>query len=155
MSNMSREHWTNDQLIEYLYGLRSDEGHLAGCDECRSRLHELESSRQALEAEWKASDDVPSELLAAQRRRIYQVVDKPQRWWSLAGRPQWASAAVVVVLLAGGATLVEQRHANAPSAPAHQLVKPVSDSELADEVSSIADSSEPNAAAPLEGLFAD
>lgn len=155
-SRMNHEHWTNDQLIENLYGLRSEDDHLTSCAACTQQLQEMRQSRSALEAEWKADHAVSFEFLAAQRRRIYAEVERPRRWWSLAGHPQWASAALVVTLLAGGATLVEQKYRSGPSTPtAANVANTLSDSQLADEVSSFADSAEPNAAAPLQQLFED
>ncbi len=155
-SRMNGEHWTTDHFIEYLYGLRLDDGHLASCVACAAKLQELQNSRAAVEAEWTAHDAISFDLLAAQRRRIYAAIQEPRRWWSLAGRPQLASAAVVVTLLAGGATLVEHKYASGPSTPAvPKVANTLSDSQLAEEVSSFADSAEPNAAAPLQQLFED
>jgi len=139
-------HWTDDQLIEHLYGVGPEDGHVRGCGSCQERLSALESHRVALE---RVSEQVePStEFLARQRRQIYAKLAEPRHWWSGAHIRRWASAAATLFVLSGGLVVYEEYHQQ-------ELVKDqVSDAQLADQVSSMTQDSEPQPTAPLEALF--
>ncbi len=139
-------HWTDGQLIEYLYGLSQQDDHFPGCAHCQARVAWMQANRQAVELNHASQDDVSYDLLAAQRRKIYARLTQPMRWWSPAQFPRWASAAATIIVLGGGLLVYEQKHAQVSA-------DKVSDAQLAQEVSSMAQDSEPQATAPLQELF--
>ncbi len=132
-------HWTDDQLIEHLYGVGPEDGHLQICGECQARLSAAQSVRLRLETDL-ASDCEPAgyDFLMAQRRRIYARLNEPAKSWT--GR--WAPAFAMLLLLAGGFFMYDQKSR-----------QDVSDVELAKEVSCMATDSEPPSIAPLHALF--
>ena len=67
MSIAQSAHWTDEQLIDHLYGVGPADGHLDQCELCRDRLTALEVRRQQVSMAEPVSDD----FLAAQRRAIY------------------------------------------------------------------------------------
>jgi hypothetical protein len=74
---MRERHCSSDELIAHLYGLKSADEHLNSCGECSARLRQAELRRtEAAEA-----PEVPDELLAAQRRSIYQRLGSPVAAW--------------------------------------------------------------------------
>lgn len=138
-------HWTDEQLIENLYGLGPDDRHLEGCAVCQERLSVMQANRRALEVE--SSQDVSFDFLAAQRRQIYAKLTQPVRWWSRFEIRRWVSAGATVLAVGGGLLLYEENHRQ-------QLMdNKVSDAQLAQEVSSMVQDSEPQPTAPLEELF--
>ena len=145
-SNLSG-HWTDEQLIEHLYGIGPDSRHLEECDECRRRWSAMIAARRAVEPETMANEEVPSDFLAAQRRSIYARIDRGQGWPSRLNAHRWAAVGAMLALLGGGAALYEQSR--------QQQTTPnrVTDAQLAQEVSQIASDSEPLPTAPLEALF--
>lgn len=149
-------HWSDEELIHHLYGIGPADRHVSGCPECRGRLDAMQASRREIEAGYRPEDALPHEWLAAQRRSIYQRLDKAARpWWASPGRG-WASAALALVLLGGGITVYRDPQLLQSHPPVKQSERPkVSDAELANQVSQIADNSEPSPAAPLEALFED
>ncbi len=139
-------HWTDHQLIEHLYGVGPEGDHLRGCSECQDRLSAMQSCRLALEPTSEQAGP-GAELLARQRRRIYAKLAEPAHWWSETRMRRWASAAATLLVLGGGLMVYEEYHQQ-------ELVKDqVSDAQLADQVSSMTQDSEPQPTAPLEALF--
>jgi anti-sigma factor RsiW len=137
-------HWTDEQLVEHIYGVGPHDGHLESCLECRGRLASLGQHRQAIERS-AAGDGVTFDFLAAQRRRIYARLSKRTPGWSRLGIHRWATAAVAAVALTSGVMIYENTQLHARSN--------VSDAQLAQEVSQIASDSEPQPIAPLQALF--
>lgn len=138
-------------MIAHLYGVGPGDGHAARCVECRARLDAMERSRSKVEAGYGAADAIDQDRLAAQRRAMYRRIDAEQahRSWTVPSRA-WASAAIAIGLLGGGWAI---REYSQPAATAAVRSQPkISDAELADQVSQIADN-EPPPAAPLEALF--
>src|SRR5258706_11855364 len=74
---MSGKHWTDDELLEHLYGLRSGNKHMESCGECTARARMISETRDAV----TEPPDVSHELLEAQRRSIYQRLGSPVRVW--------------------------------------------------------------------------
>jgi hypothetical protein len=148
-SNVSG-HWTDDQLIEHLYGLNAehphlDAGHLDACADCQTRLSSMLARRQAVES--NSSEEEPGfEFLAAQRRKIYARLTEPRHFWSDSRLRRWASAAVTVAVLGGGFLIYEDHRQQV-------MDNKISDAQLAQEVSSMAQESEPGPTAPLQVLF--
>ena len=136
-------HWTDDQLIEYLYGVGPEDGHLQVCGECQARLSAAQSVRLRLETDL-ATDGEPAgyDFLMAQRRRIYARLGEPAKWWTRISVRRWAPVLAMLLVLAGGFFMYDQRSR-----------QNVSDVELAREVSCMAVDSEPPSIAPLHALF--
>ena len=142
-------HWTDDELINHLYGVGPNDGHLDVCRKCQARLAAAQSARRTLEADWEATDTdgASHDFLMAQRRRIYARLSQPANWriGILLGR--WAPAATTLLVVAGGLVMYDQK---ARRAPANQHL---SDAQLARDVSCMAADSEPRSTAPLRALF--
>ncbi len=144
-------HWTDDQLMAHLYGVGPEDGHLPGCGACEARLAAMESHRFTLERTFQQAELSP-EFLATQRREIYTKLTYAKlaqlaHWWSGAALRRWASAAAMLFVLGGGLTVYEEYHRQ-------ELLKDqVSDAELAEQVSSMSQVSEPQPTAPLKALF--
>lgn len=128
-------HWTDEDLIQHIYGIGPEDAHIEKCFDCQERLSAMQASRIAVER----PEEVSFELLAAQRRNVYARVSQPVRW-NVRG---WVSVAATVLVIAGGLIVYEQDH--------HKVR--VSDTQLALDASRMAADSVPDAAAPLKALF--
>ena len=135
-------HWTDDQLIAYLYGVGPDDHHLSNCQECHSRLSKFQERQQELR-----SEDVDIELLVAQRRCIYAKLTAPVHWSARWQVRRWASVAAMAVAFGGGALFYEEHEQQ------HAAKSGLSDAQLAQEVSLLAQNSEDVPTGPLEALF--
>ena len=137
---MNARHWSDDELIDRLYGLGPQDGHLDGCLECGRRWQALlQVRRQVLEA-----PPVSQQFLLDQRRAIRSrlAICTPRPGW-LRVAPAAAVAAAVVLL-----AVVLYRPVPAP------WPEPgVSDSELYADVYSMVLSDEPLAVQPMHALF--
>lgn len=143
-------HWTDDELIEHLYGVGTNSGHLDGCRECQERLRAAQIRRQALEADFAASGGVTTvshEFLMAQRRGIYAKLSQPASHWTSISMGRWAPAAATLLVVAGGLVVYDQRSRH------ERVDRSVSDVQLARDVSCMAADSEPRSTAPLRALF--
>jgi len=136
-------HWTDEQLIDHLYGVGPTDGHLNQCDQCHSRLSAMETRRQQFSPEELVSD----QFLAAQRRAIYARMSKPHHWWQDVPVRRWAAAAASIAVLSGSLTVYEMRQREIADARA--------DAQLAQDVSQMSFESEAQATAPLHGLFVE
>ena len=146
VSNVSG-HWTDEQLIEYLYGVGPQDGHLAGCRFCQARVSSLHVRRRTMELSASPDREIGFEFLAAQRRKIYAKLTAPTHWWSFLQARRWTSATATLVLLGSGLLLYEENHKQ------QSIQDKVSDAQLAREVSSMAADPEPEPTAPLQALF--
>lgn len=140
-------HWTDERLIEYLYGVGLKDGHLDGCLDCQARLSSMRESRRGVELVTSSDREVSFEFLAHQRRKIYATLTEPARWWPRAQAGKLVSAAATLLVLGGGLLLYEENHK--PQLVANKI----SDAQLAQEVSHMAENPEPPATAPLQALF--
>jgi hypothetical protein len=136
-------HWTDDELIQHLYGVGRGDGHADVCAECRARLSAAQAHRSALEADASAHETAGHEFLMAQRRRIYARLNEPARWWTNIPTVRWASAAASLLVLAGSMLVYQHK----------VRVEAAADAELARDVSRMASDSEPPSTAPLQALF--
>jgi hypothetical protein len=140
-------HWTDEQLIDYLYGIGPNDGHLNQCESCFARLSAMQTRRKRVSL---PEAPVSEQFLAAQRRSIYGRLSEPRPWWrdlrfiALPGR-RLAAATALVVVLGGSLTLYENHR--------RELAEARSDAQLAQDVSQMSFESEPQATAPLHGLF--
>jgi hypothetical protein len=138
-------HWTDEQLIAQLYGIGPDDRHLDTCAECQARLSRMQLRRNELESS-SAMSEVSVDFIAVQRRKIYAAMDRPVHWWSQLQVRRWGSALAGAGIVASGLLLYESNDKAKP----HDSI---SDAELAQEVSRIAEDPEPPATAPLQALF--
>jgi hypothetical protein len=141
-------HWTDDQLIEHLYGVGPEDGHLDACAECQSRLSGMQERRRlVISDEAIGSEDVSIERLAAQRRRVYFRLTETPSWSSRLHVRRWASASAVALVFSGGILYYndyqQQRARDAM----------LSDAQLAQDVSRLSEDPEAQPTAPLEALF--
>lgn len=137
----AQEHLSDDALLDAWYGLADNEPHLRECAICAQRLHEWRQKRESLAA--AADGGVSSDFLAAQRRKIYERLERPEP-----KRLRWAPALAMACLVAVGVLVY---HPATPPAP--QQRADVSDSQLFSDAYSMDQSLEPSAAAPIHALF--
>jgi hypothetical protein len=140
-------HWTDEDLIAYVYGIGPEGAHLQECAVCRDRLSLLKANRRNVEMH-DDSDHVSFEFLAAQRRQIYAKLDAARTWSGLQIR-RWASLAAALLLLSGGVAVYEQHQRETAENMS------LSDAQLAQQVSAMAEDSEPQPTAPLQALFVE
>lgn len=139
---MNSPHWTDLDLLNHLYGVGPQDGHLGGCSLCRERWLSLAEARQtALAAE---RNEVPADLLVRQREAVMRRIGRRQ-----AVPLRFASAlAGIAVLGAGLLFLVPgEKH---PSAADQSLA---ADAQLFSELSAAASRAEPRASEPMQALF--
>jgi hypothetical protein len=135
------EHLSEDALLDAVYGIAGNgaDGHLRECADCAQRLHEWQEKRAA----GMASVEIPAEFLAAQRRKIYQRIERPsrKRWLWAPGLAAGALAAAIFVY-----------HPAAQQQPVNQPAE-ISDAQLFGDIYSMEQVVEPAAAAPARALF--
>jgi hypothetical protein len=136
---MGSRHWDDHELIERLYGLGPEDGHLDECEDCAGRFGALISAREQI----LAPPSVSEELMARQRLAIRRSLESPGRNYRWI--PYGSVVATAAVLLLA---VVLYR-----PAPAPKVSGPLSDAEFFAEVYSLARSSEPVAAEPMHALF--
>jgi hypothetical protein len=145
MSSESQKlnHWTDERLIDYLYGACAEDDHLSACSKCRERLFAMRAARSCIEDTFDAGDDLGFRFLAAQRRNIYARVEKPARWWAVSLGWRWVSAAAVALVVSGGLVVVQQGPQwENPRHGEQRANVSASDAQLAEEVNQIASSAE-------------
>lgn len=140
-------HWTDDELLAYLYGVGPSEPHLDTCADCQFRLAAMRKSRELIEAAAPPSDGVTSDFLAAQRRAIYHRMDQPVRWWTAVSARRWAAGLTTACVLGGSMFLYEQNR------EMKLEQERASDAKLVQEVASMANDTGTSSMAPLQGLF--
>ena len=149
-------HWTDGQLIDSLYGIGPEDGHLAACEQCSARLSRLEANRRKVDESAPAGEEVGSDFLAAQRRKIYARMEQRGGWHSRGQVFRWASAAAAVTVVGGGLAMLQETHPVIFQTRQMQKTQvQVSDAQLAEEVSVLADNSEPQPTEPLQALFSE
>lgn len=136
------EHLSEDALLGAVYGIAGNEAetHLRRCADCAQRLHEWQEKRAAT----TASVEIPSDFLAAQRRKIYQRIERPSR-----KRWLWTPSLAAACALAIGIFVYH------PARQPHPVSKPaeMSDAQLFGDIYSMEQVVEPAAAAPARALF--
>jgi hypothetical protein len=133
-------HWTEDELIDSIYGIGPADRHLEACADCRERRAELEQRR----AEMSAAPELPPTVLAAQRRAVYARAEGG------APRASWLRAAVATAGVAAIAlTLTMTR---TPDQPVRVDTAAVDTQVFAEAWAAVA-SEEPRAAEPIHALF--
>jgi len=136
-------HLTHDELIQRLYGMDTGASHLEGCRECGARYQALEARR----AELAVPEEIPADVLAAQRRAVYsRMGEKP------GGFHAWVPALATAVLLALGVYVYQPVTQHRPKMVAAPKVD-MGDAQLFSEAVSMELTAEPRAVAPIHGLF--
>ena len=135
------EHLSEDALLDAVYGIAGNEAdvHLRECTDCAQRLHEWQEKRAAT----AASVEIPGEFLAAQRRKIYERIERPSRKHWL-----WAPGLAAACALAAGIFVYHP----APQQPVNKAAE-ISDAQLFGDIYSMEQAAEPAAAAPARALF--
>jgi anti-sigma factor RsiW len=135
------EHLSEDALLDAVYGIAGNhaETHLRGCTDCAQRLHEWQEKRAAT-----ASMEVSGEFLAAQRRKIYERIERPSR-----KRWLWAPGLAAACAVAVGIFVY---HPAPQQQPVHKPAE-ISDAQLFGDIYSMEQVVEPAAAAPARALF--
>ena len=135
------EHLSEDALLDAVYGIAGNDAdaHLRGCTDCAQRLHEWQEKR----ASTVASIEIPGEFLAAQRRKIYERIERPSRKHWL-----WAPGLAAACALAVGIFVYHP----APQQPVNKAAE-ISDAQLFGDIYSMEQAVEPAAAAPARALF--
>jgi anti-sigma factor RsiW len=142
------EHLSRDEMIQRLYGMDTGASHLEGCPECSARFQTLEVRR----AQLASDEEIPAELLAAQRRAVYtRMGERPHSFHS------WVPALATAALVALGIYVYQpvkhypQKIVAAKIISAQQV--DVGDAQLFSEAVTIEQTAEPLAVAPIHGLF--
>jgi hypothetical protein len=128
-------HLTERELIEYRFGLTSDErvsmadAHLAGCDECRRRLERLNrkfASLDLLREDAQVSEELISQVLEQARQAVSaKVVPFIRRPWFGA-----VAAVFIVGLMVLFASLMEKRNPKQEFAEEPQQQQTISSRQL-------------------------
>lgn len=136
------EHLSEDALLDAVYGIAGNEAetHLRGCADCAQRLNEWQEKRAAT----AASVEIPGEFLAAQRRKIYERIERPSR-----KRWLWAPGLAAACALAVGMFVY---HPAPQQQPVNKRAE-ISDAQLFGDIYSMEHIVEPAAAAPARALF--
>lgn len=136
---MNGGHWSEQDFIDHLYGIRLRDAHLDECPACQERWEVLRVRRQSVLEE----PEVSNEILARQRRNIYRQLGRNTH--SAAKGVMPAFAAVLLLLL--GFFFMR------PGSTPLPVSSPVSDAELFSDIYSLEQSSEPGVAKPMRALF--
>jgi hypothetical protein len=138
------EHLSEDALLDAVYGIAGSaaEAHLRRCADCAQRLQEWHEKRAAA-VESVENIEISGEFLAAQRRKIYERIERPSRKHWL-----WAPGLAAACALAIGVFVYHPAPKEQPRRNAE-----ISDAQLFGEVYSMEQSLEPAAAAPARALF--
>jgi hypothetical protein len=141
-------HWTDDELLDRLYGLHEESGlaleHLKHCAECETRWLGLQARRAA---QTGSPSQVSEVRMREQRAAIWRKIEAPERglWWKAV--PVMATALMLVV----GVSLHRPDPAPAPA----QVASVVSDAEFFNEVATMVNEDTPRAADPMRELFSE
>lgn len=151
--NLHHMHWTDDELLDRLYGLDAPAGkevsHLENCSDCSGRWRRLEAAR---ERGLNAMAPVDESRLRRQREAVWRRVDEARRPWLWRAVP---AAATAMMLMVG----VAMNQHPAPEIPLQTMaaVQPAelaqSDDQFFQEIASVANAEEPSSAAAIRNLF--
>ena len=143
-------HWTLDELMDRLYGIREADEHLASCRECGLRIEDLQRRRAAS----VVSPELTAGEWACRKAAVLERIESPSR-----RIPSWvpamtaAACLAVIALLTQHSTLLPARVTPPAADSAVAGATPVSDAQLFADIYSVEESDEPRAAAPIHELF--
>lgn len=136
---MVNSHWSDDDLLDGLYGIKPPDEHLGACEECHRRWERLQLRREELCA---PEIQVSQEFLARQRQAIYERLVLKPRWFNLQPAPVLATLLLFFVIL----TVFRSTPLKPPPAS-------MSDAEVFEDIFNIASSIELSAVKPVQSLF--
>ena len=135
-----RKHYSDEELIDRLYGVGREDSHIEECEWCRERWLQLQGQRHTV---LEQPAEVPVELLAAQRKKIRERLEgRPVDGWRFHFAPVAAALSVIVL----GLMLSKPAPPPPPTLASN-------DSGLYTEIYSMVESSEPLVAQPIDALF--
>ena len=144
---MNTRHWSDDQLLQRLYGVGPEDWHLDNCPECRKRWEVLVERRRTI----PSPVEVNASFMALQRNRIHERL-KPLAPLLFRLRPVALLSCLAVISLAAVLlrTMPQQRLAPQPVA---QQQAANSDAQLLADIYSVLESREPSPVRTLHALF--
>ncbi|MEQ1883674.1 MAG: hypothetical protein ABL967_01330 [Bryobacteraceae bacterium] len=150
-------------MVDAFYGVADDRAmaslhaHLAECKACSDRWEALAYRRSA-----SVTSEVSPEFLAAQRRKVYERIERsrPNIWRVWVPAATAAVALTVAVFMFGPGAEPVKEETRVASTVASNISNniannDVSDAELFSDVYSLEQSYEPSAAVPIQALFVD
>ncbi len=141
---MYDEHWSDDQLIDRIYGVGPADGHLERCPSCARRWEEFRRRNQSLR---QVGIELSDEHLAAQRRAIRARLGERRRVL-----PHVLVPALVTLLLAA-IVILDRRAPEPPQPAAPESAEKISDAQLFGDVFNSISGTEPTAIGPIRSLF--
>lgn len=140
---MNGKHWSEDELLDRLYGVGPDDDHLRICAECDGRLQALAARRRVVVSNEESTVD-PA-LLLRQRVAVMERIERPG-----SSLVSWRAAtaftcAIAIILIF--AVYQPQRSKSVVTQRAS------SDAQFFSEIYSEMEQIEPRAAKPMRRLF--
>lgn len=136
-------HYAESDFLDRLYDVGREDGHLDECEECRAKYETWVAARKRVTLE----PEVPAAFLAEQRRQILersgQSLGSFRNFW------RWSPALVAAAM----AVVMVMWKEPEKAAPAETMR--ASDTQVLAEIYKTAYDVEPQAVAPLHGLFED
>jgi hypothetical protein len=136
---MYGEHWSDDDLIARLYGVKSEDPHIGNCTTCAARWEAVLRRHEKLR---RNEVEVPDVFLAAQRRAVEARLGAKRFPLRIALVP--IMAALVI-----GIGIVAMRPIHDKQPPVEQI----SDTQLFEDVFSRLSAGEPSSVGPIHSLF--
>ncbi len=136
---MYGDHWSDDDLVARLYGVKPEDAHLWKCDSCIRRWESVRSRYVNLRP---AAVEVPESFLSAQRRAIEARLGKKHTSVRLALVPVMAA-----LILAVGFVAIR------PVPQQKPVPQAASDTKLFEDIFAQASSTEPGPVSPIRSLF--
>lgn len=142
------KHWSENDFLMATYGVGPRDGHLDACAECRAELER----RRRLRRDLVEKQEVATDFLVEQRRRIDARIERPARSWMFRWTPALGATAMAVALLVWHGPAPTHRAAPQEQHVA-QTVTGKSDAQLFAEIYQTASDWEPGSVAPVKALF--
>jgi hypothetical protein len=137
---MNSTHWTDEELLDRLYGVGREDNHLEACAECGARWNDLAASRRTL----KSEPEVNPSFLLRQHMAVMERVE-PSRSSFITWKAVTAVAGACAMAL--GFVIYH------PEQPKTVVVRTVtSDSQFFSEIYSAVEQTEPRAVKPIRRL---
>jgi anti-sigma factor RsiW len=130
-------HYKESDFLDRLYGIGREDRHLEECGTCQAEYENWLAARKEVVSE----PEVPAALLAAQRQQILERSGRTFWRWS----PALVAAAMAVVAVLW----------NQPEKPVAMETARLSDTQVLADIYKTVYEAEPQAVAPLHGLFED
>lgn len=147
---MTQKHYTETDFLNRLYEIGREDGHLDECAVCRQQYDHWLAARKQVTRE----PEVPAGLLMAQRRRILDRTAQPLGSFRnfLRYSPALAMAAMALFAILWKAPGPGPAEVDSPAPVA---TAQLSDAQVMADIYKTAYDMEPQAVAPLHGLFED